>query len=145
MNWIKQIFLIFLYILACTIIASAFFISFVYSNVNLDVMFLWQTILLSAICSLATFVYFSKHEHSKRQLLIRKAIHFTTIVAVMLIGSIYFKWISVNNVWNIVFMLLSILIVYIVVNIIFFIDNKKVAKQLNQRLEQRRSEEQGLK
>lgn len=142
MDWIKRIFLLFLYILACTIIASALFITFVTPNTSLTASFLWQAILLSILCSLATFIYYSNHELSKRKLLIRKTIHFITIVSIVLGGSFYFRWISIDNTSSIFIMLISITVVYIIVNVAHFMNNKMVADQLNERLEQIQREDE---
>ena len=136
MNWIKQVFLIFLYIIACTIIASALFITFIYPETYLEVTFLWQVILLSALCSLTTFIFFSNHELSKRRLLLRNIIHLITIVSIMFGGSIYFRWISIDNTFSIVIMLISIVISYIIVTVVSFMNNKIIADQLNDRLKQ---------
>ncbi len=136
MDWIKHILMLFLYILACTIIASALFITLIEPNVTLDSSFLWQSILLSLLCALATFVYYSKYELSKGQILLRKALHLIIIITIMLSGSIIFRWINTDNFINIILMLITISIVYIAVNTLYYMSNKMVANQLNERLEQ---------
>lgn len=136
MNWIKMIFLIFLYIVACTIIASALFITFIIPETYLEATFLWQVILLSALCSLTTLIFYSNHELSKKSLLLRNIIHLFAIVSIMLGGSLYFRWINIDNTFSIVIMLISIVVVYIVVTVASFMNNKIMANQLNERLEQ---------
>lgn len=138
MNMIKHAFLMFLYILACTIIASALYVTLNMNiqDVQLDVMFLWQAIFLSALCALSIFIYYSKHELSKRQHLVRRIIHFIVINVIMLFGSIYFEWIASDKLWNIIFMLLLIISVYLIVTFAVFLNNKAVANQLNVKLKQ---------
>lgn len=134
MNMMKQIFLVFLYILAGSLIGSTLFITFYAADTPIGVLFLWQLILLSVLCAVATLIFYSNHELSKRQYLIRNVVHYIAIHIIMLTGAVYFQWINSNQLWDIVIFILIITLVYVIVNVAVFISNKTLAKQLNEQL-----------
>jgi len=141
MEYVKVIMKTVIYVLCGIVICSAIFISFLYPSAELDVFFLWQMIMIAVLCSLGDILYFSKTELSKKQMKIRKSIHYLYCNLVVLGGAILFGWINAKVILQVIFMIILIAVVYIGVSITMFQKAEKVAENMNRKLSKIHNEE----
>jgi Protein of unknown function (DUF3021). len=95
-------------------------------------------ILLMALASdLPFFIFLSRREPSKRQMLARQIIHLLVLSAVLLYFASLWDWIELNNSAEVIIFLLLIFAVYIAVIITIKYRDKKMTEQMNDRLKKR--------
>lgn len=134
MEYIKGIIKTFIYVLGGIVISAATFITIVIPEAQLNVYLLWQIISMAAVCSLGSFIYYSKREYSKKQMKIRIAAHYLYINLVVLGGAILWGWMDTGVIMEIIFLMILIAVVYIAVCLVMFQKEEKIAENLNQRL-----------
>jgi len=93
-------------------------------------------LILSAVLSLANFVFYTKKELSKGHLLIRYIVHFFIVLITTLRLGIFMGWVGIEYIFTIILLTTSVVIIYVIV---FFHDihqSKKLVKTLNQKLKE---------
>ncbi len=121
-----------------TMLATAFFCVTFRLGDTIEVVYLWQAALFSICANAVSLVYFSEHELSEKEWLIRTGIH-TVLLEIVLLT--FGHW---CNMWNglvqgIVFFMV-VLLVDMGVSLLEFGRNAAMAKDLNQRLKERREQ-----
>ena len=95
-------------------------------------------ILLMALASiLPFFIFYSHKELSKKQMLIRQAIHVPVLMTVLFYFAQLWDWVNMNHPKEIVVFIVLVFVVYAVVLAVATYQDKKLADQLNDRLKQR--------
>ena len=95
-------------------------------------------ILLTAlVCDLPFFIFYSRKELGKKQMLVRTIIHFFVLLAILLFLSQLWNWVDLNNPKEIVVFILLVSAVYAIVRVTTAYHDKKLAIKLNESLKQR--------
>lgn len=141
MEYIKGIIKTFIYVLSGIVISAAVFISIVIPEAQLDVRILWQIIIMAAVCTLGSTIYYSKWEYSKRQMKIRIVIHYLYTNLVVLGGAILWDWIDAQVIAEVIFLMFLVAVVFIGVCLVMSRKEEKVAEILNQQLSKFHEEE----
>lgn len=123
------------------LIAAAIFITAFWGRTSeISIGILWQILIVSAFCSLGILVFPSNAEKEifKKEMLIRQILYFLYVNVVVLGLGSYFGWFSFRN-WKMV-LLMEILIigVYVLIHIISYLNDYKVAKSMNEKLSEKR-------
>ncbi len=138
---IKKSIVTFFLVIAGVTISAAVFVTIFFSEIELSILLLWQIILMAFVCTLGNFIYYSKYELSKRQMMIRIVIHYFYINLVVLGGAFLWEWITQGYIVQFVVMLLLIAVVYVGVTLVNFMKEEKTAEVLNKRLSKINTEE----
>jgi fatty acid desaturase len=131
----------FIYVLACSMISAAVFITIFNPKETFDIMLLWEVILMAVIASLGSVLFFSKKEISKEQMRIRKIIHYIYINIVVVGTAILCRWIHVSKLLQLMVMLILIALVYTIVCAVMFYKEEKTAEWMNEQLRKKYPEE----
>lgn len=140
MESVKKVIQTYFYVLSGSIISTAIFMTIFLRDLYFNVEVIWQVIVVSAITSLGTLIFHSKHEISKKQMRLRLIIHYTYINVVVLGGAVMWQWVNINRLSQIITMVLLIAGVYFSVTTAMFSNEKRIAESINQRLRSRYSE-----
>jgi len=89
-------------------------------------------LLFGAIATFPKLITYSKEELSVKQTLLRNVIHFL-LLEVLILGSLYFAEILTSSSMT-VSLAVTVLIIYVAVSVIMWINDKKTAVQINQAL-----------
>lgn len=117
------------------IIGAAAFINLFQGGGSIGVELLWQILIVSVLTSIIIIVLYSKKvEINKNQALARGVIQYVLINVLTLTCAYFFKWIDFKSSWITIGLILTILFVYIFTWIISYLNDAKVAKQLNMKI-----------
>lgn len=92
---------------------------------------------MSALFSLTELVFYAKDELSRRQTLIRYAIHLPICVAISLGTATYLRWLSWSNPFQIFTFTSAVLCTYLLVIALDYYQSNKLADELTQKLNER--------
>lgn len=134
MSNLKSIFQTFCYILSGSVLCTAIFVSIFYPDAELDVSLLWQVVIMSFISALGTLIYISKKELGKKQMKVRKTLHFVFTLVVVLGIAIGCDWIDASKIPQLLVMLLMISGLYFAVCRAMLLWSEKEAESINRRL-----------
>lgn len=143
MKTLKKIIQIFFYVLAGSIICTAIFMTIFLPKLYFTVEVIWQVILVSAIASCGSLIFYSRHEISKKQMMLRFIIHYIYINTVVLGGAFLLEWVNARSMPQVITMVLLIAVVYFSITTSTFNDEKKMADNINQKLRKVYPEEEG--
>jgi len=93
-------------------------------------------LILSAVLSLANFVFYTKKELSRGHLLIRYVIHFFIVLITTLRVGIFMGWVGIEYIFTIILLTTSVVIIYVIVFFHDLYQSKKLVKTLNQKLKE---------
>lgn len=134
---IKNLANIFSKITVCVLAASAIYISVLWGlDAEISVRILWQIIIVSAVCSVPILMYPAKNEKelSKKGMIVRQIIYFIYVnIAVLGFGSA-FRWFYFAKPEMVAFMEGLIIGVYVVVNLIVYMNDRIAADNMNKKL-----------
>lgn len=117
-------------------IGASVFIYIFQNGVSLDVNILWQILIVSLLTSSINIVFYSKVELSKKEILVRGGIQYLLINIITLTCAYFFRWIDFKSFNIIVGLTLTILFVFIFTWLICYINDAKVAEQLNAKIDE---------
>lgn len=134
MNRLKLIARTFIYVLAGSIISTATFITIFLPDIEFDVSLLWQVIIMSLISAIGSMIFESKKEIGKKQMKLRKTVHFIYTISIVFGIAVICRWVDVSRILQLIVMLLMISGVYFSVCFVMFKRSEKEAECMNQRL-----------
>lgn len=117
-------------------IGASVFIYLFQNGASLNVDILWQILTVSLLTSFVNIVFYSKSELSKKEILVRGGIQYILINIITLTCAYFFKWIDFKSFDTIVALTLTILFVFIFTWLICYINDAKVAEQLNAKIDE---------
>jgi len=94
-------------------------------------------LVMAVFSTLSYFIFYSKRELSRKQMLMRYIIHMSVIIGVMLMTASYMEWISWSKPIQIVVFAGVVVGVYIMVVVVNVLHDKKMADQMTQNLNER--------
>lgn len=90
-----------------------------------------QILLLAVLTTLPSLVLYSPKELSKKELLVRQAIHLAVLISILFYLGYIWGWIAISKPMELALYLFLIIFVYLAVKLLVFQKDKKVADQLN--------------
>jgi amino acid transporter len=139
---LKKMVLTFFLTVVGIIFSTTVFLTIFYPEIHLYLGLLWQIIMMSFVCTLGNLIFYSKYEISKRQMMIRKTLHFLYINAIVIGGAFLWSWVTPGILTEFFTLLIMIELVYAVVMMINIWKEKKDAEAMNKRLSQLNSEDE---
>ena len=138
---LQIVFQIFMQIVTFVTLGASIYITvFIGADGVISMKVLWQILGVSALCALWSFLLFSKEELSKKEMLVRKIIHFLMIDVTVLVCGFWFGWFFLSDWRTIVGMELTIIAVYIAVAATDYHMYHRESEEMNRRLKERRLE-----
>ncbi len=131
---LKEMLLDFLLITAGISLSATVFCTIFYQDVRFGIELLWQVAALSFFCTLPGFVFYSKKELMKKQMLTRQIIHLCILIVLLLFFTYHWNWIDWRNIVQPVIFIAMFALVYVVVCYFTYKRDEKVASMLNERL-----------
>ena len=147
MNKIKILANIFSKITVCVLLASAIYITVMCGlDAQISVRILWQILLVSAVCSIPILMYPDEegNECSFEGMLGREIMYFVFINCAGLGLCRAFGWFYFNKAKMVVLMEVLIIGVYVMVNLIVYVNDHMVAESMNQKLKEMRKRKEKL-
>lgn len=95
---------------------------------------LWQMMILSLGSALISLIFFSERELGKRELLIRKNVHFLGNFTLWILGAYFCRWFSFADFKFISYFAVQLLVLYLIIMTVSHFIYCSQAKQLNQKL-----------
>ncbi len=132
---LKNMVKIFSYIMAGMSICTATFISIFNYSANITVDILWQIIAIAAVCSMGNILYINHAVLTKRTMIIRFSLHYIYVNIVVIGGGFIFNWLTMDKFYEVVVMFFMIAVVYIIIMVVDFTQDKKTADSINQHLQ----------
>ncbi len=140
MKRIKQILLTFSFVTTGILVVTAIYMGIFWPGASVTQELLWQILGLSVLCCLGNFIWPEK-EVSKRGFLVRMLLHYIYINICVLGWGIRFQWFSWRSLNQLLVMCAAIFLVFLAVSTAVFATDKKLEKEMNERLLQLRSGE----
>lgn len=109
-----------------------------YPNAVFSTVDIGRILLMAVAGDLPFLLFLSGKELSKKQMLVRRIIHFIVLLAILLYLAIRWNWVNPKNIEEIAIFLLTILLVYAAVSFVSRYRDKKLTEKLNERLRERR-------
>lgn len=133
---LKDVCYVFACVTTCVIFVTAVYIKVFWpQQASLDKDILWQILFVSFLCSLGILIY-PEREVSGRVMMVLYALHYAEVNAVVLGCGIRFQWFYPNDLPMVLGMVIPIALVFILVSVITWNRNRKMAALMNKRLEE---------
>jgi hypothetical protein len=94
-------------------------------------------LVMTVLADLAYFIFYSRKELSRQQMLIRFGIHMVVITVIMLSVAGYMEWVSWDAPIQIILFTVLVIAVYVMVTAVSVYQSKKLADKLNEKLKER--------
>ena len=137
---IQRMFSLFFVTLSGLLIASYLFL-LLFGHYALQVRDITALIVLSIGINLGAFVFYSKRELKKSEMLLRYAVHLILVVGITLSTAFYMSWISWQEPLRIFVFALLMIMVYVGSNAVEVFRSKRLVSDLNQKIEEHFQEE----
>lgn len=133
MKKLKNLLFVFVCVTTCVVFMTAVYITIFWPQVFLGVEILWQILGVSFLSSFGIYLYTEK-EHSSKFILIRYILHYIYTNAVVLGCGVWFGWFYADNLAMVLGMVVVIALIFLLVSVVVWNKNKKMAALMNERL-----------
>jgi len=140
-DFLKKMLGDFFTITAGCFISTTVYCTIFYRGVTFDLYGMWSIIALGVVTTLPHFIFFSRKELGKKQMLVRQIIHACVLLSILLTFAYTLGWIDTASIIQPIVFILLVGMVYMTVGLLSFHHDKKVAEQLNMGLKQYKSHE----
>jgi len=141
-DFLKKMLRDFFTITAGSFMATTVYCTIFYRHVSFDLYGLWSIVALGVVTTLPHFIFFSRKEFGKKQMLTRQIIHACVLLAILMTFAYTLGWIDTGSIIQPIVFIVLVGLVYFAVGFLSFHHDKKVARELNERLKQYKSHEQ---
>ena len=130
---LQRMFFLFFVVLSGLLIASYLFL-ILFGHDTLRVSNIAALIVLSIGINLGAFVFYSKRELKKSEMLLRQTAHLILVVGITLATAFYMNWVSWQEPLRIFVFTLLMTLVYVGSNAVEIFRSKRLASDLNQKI-----------
>ena len=102
---------------------------------------LWQIPLLSFLGALSSLIYPWDRSMTRKEFVIRIAIHYLIMNGIILGGGGFFGWFDIHEPLQVAMMALSVAIIFFIISLYSWTKGNREAQKLNQRLKMRNDNE----
>ena len=102
---------------------------------------LWQIPLLSFLGALSSLIYPWDRSMTRKEFVIRIAIHYLIMNGIILGGGGFFGWFDIHEPLPVAMMALSVAIIFFIISLYSWTKGNREAQKLNQRLKKRNDNE----
>lgn len=137
---LKETLKYFFVITVLILIAATFYISVFYGpEAAVQVVFLWQIILVSFLSSLSWLIFYTGKNRTigKREYRLRWGLCYVYVNVVNLGLGLLFGWFELSNLPMVAGMLFCIFVVYVAVALVVYLVDARTTQEINQRLQER--------
>lgn len=140
-EFLKKMLRDFFTITAGCFLATTVYCSIFFPDVSFNIHAMWSTVLLGFVTTLPHFIFFSRKELGKKQMLARQTIHACVLLSILLTFAYTLGWIDTGSIVQPVVFILLVGLVYFTVGFLSFHHDKKIARELNEHLKQYKNHE----
>lgn len=126
----------------CIVVAVFSFCRVFYPEAHFSTEDLSRILLLAAAGDLPLVVFYARRELTRKELCIRKIIHFALVVGVNLTLTYLWGWVNMAQGREVAGLLLCVTVIYVAITVITDYRDRKVTDQLNDKLRERYGPEQ---
>ncbi len=140
---LKETLKYFFVITVLILIAATVYISVFYGpEASVQVVFLWQILLVSFLSSLSWLMFYTRKNRmlGRKEYWLRWGLCYVYVNVVNLGFGIWFGWFELSSLPMVVGMLLCILIVYLTVAVAVYLVDTRTTQEINQKLQERNAE-----
>ncbi len=101
---------------------------------------LWQIPLLSFLGAVSSLIYPWNRSMTKPEFIIRVAIHYLIMNGIILGGGNFFGWFNIREPLQVLFMFLSVAIIFLIISLYSWTKGNNEARRLNQTLKKRKGQ-----
>jgi hypothetical protein len=131
-EYVKKVIQNFFIIFASIIIILTILRQFYYPEMSFDLMSIYTIMTFSLIGALTGFILYSPHTISEKNMRKRIIIHFLSLEMILIsMGAIFG---IVNNFSNLLLLAFEIAVIYFIIRLLSWQNNKKVAEEINEKL-----------
>jgi peptidoglycan/LPS O-acetylase OafA/YrhL len=130
---VQRMFYLFFVVLSGLLVASYVFL-LLFGHYALGVNDITALLALAILTNLAAFVFYSRRELKREEMLLRYVIHLVFVVGITLATAFFMGWISWQNPLHIAVFTLLMMMVYIGSNAAESFRTKKLVNDLNQKM-----------
>jgi hypothetical protein len=109
----------------------------IYEGGTFDLHYITALLVMAVLGDLSFFIFYSKKELSRKQMLVRFAIHLPTVVGIMLCVAGFMDWIPWHEPVKVISFVALVIAVYVLVVVMGEYQSKKMADKLTQKLRER--------
>ncbi|GKU76613.1 DUF3021 family protein [Paenibacillus sp. L3-i20] len=131
-EFIKEMIRDFFIIFGSIIIIITILRQFVQPDLPFDLKSIYTIMTFSAIGALTGFIMYSRNDLSEKQMRIRLAIHFFALEIILISLAVFIG--IINSTLSAIILALQIAVVYIIVRLLAWQNDKKVSKSINEKL-----------
>lgn len=143
MNKIGKFFTLFCTITTCIFLCSSIFILIIWGkDCTLSISYVLGVIGLSLVTSLLYIPLLTEKELSKVQTIIFRIIYFIVTNVLVLIVGYKLHWFVINNIKMVIGMEITIICVFVLLNVVEYISGLSEAKKINDILSKRKKDEE---
>ena len=102
---------------------------------------LWQIPLLSFLGALSSLIYPWDRSMTRKEFVIRIAIHYLIMNGIILGGGGFFGWFDIHEPLQVAMMALSVAIIFFIISLYSWTKGNREAQKMNQRLKKRNDNE----
>lgn len=117
------------------VFVTAVYITIYWPQTTLGVEILWQILIVGFLGSLGIFIY-PEREISRKMTLILCVLHYLETNALVLGCGIWFEWFEADNLFMVLGMVIAITVVFLLVTVIEWKKNNRMAAIMNERLKE---------
>lgn len=142
MKWINKIrntFFCFACVTTCVVFVTAAYITIFWGEISLEVDILWQILFVSLLCSIAVMFYPGREVSTKTAMLIM-ILHYLEVNVIVMGFGLWFEWFDPDNLPMVLGMLFVIALVFALISAIMWTKNKRIAAQINEKLQKFQTE-----
>jgi len=140
-DFLKKMLRDFFTITAGCFLSTTVFCTIFYPGVSFNITAMWYLVSLGFVTTLPHFIFYSRKELGKKQMLTRQIIHACVLFGILLTFAYTLGWIEKGSVVQPIVFILLVGLVYFMVGFLSFHHDKKVARELNKQLKQYKSHE----
>ncbi len=121
------------FVISVAVLFFSSFLNFINGNKFLPIEYPFQVLLTGILTSIPSLIFHFRKEPSQKQFLIRYFIHFCLIVIIVMAEGAWFGW--YYGFFEGIIVFITVIMVYAIVCLYTFFENKTVAKNINDALE----------
>ena len=121
-------------ITTCTLAATMLYTNVLFPTDAVTPDILWQILVVAFLCTASTLLYPWEHTPKKAEFCIRVGIHYIIINFIILFFGNWFEWYRITSFKSVLFMLVTIAVIFILVSIASSSRSLKDTKEMNERL-----------
>ncbi|MCI8285590.1 MAG: DUF3021 domain-containing protein [Firmicutes bacterium] len=136
MKKLKEVMFVFTWVTTCVVFVTAVYITLFWPHESLSVKILWQILIVSFACSAGICIYPKSQEVSKKTAMLLYFLQYIEVNVIVLGCGVWFRWFYIYDMPMVLGMIIAIAFVFLLVSVLVWRRDKRMAKLMNERLQE---------